>query len=122
MRFWTREDIGNELRAVNKLCIQATHPNIVSVLKYGTMSSDYYFMDMELCDVNLDMYLNHDLSPLLETNLPYFTIKVSPRIWMKQTLDIMESIIVGVEFIHSKNETHRDIKPRNGSSPVKARC
>ena len=68
MRFWTREDIGNEFRG-GQVVHPGNVPHIVSVLKYGTMSSDYYFMDIELCDVNLDMYLNHEFTVLHNKSL-----------------------------------------------------
>ena len=50
-------DIKNEIRVVEKLCSPGTHKNIVSVLRHGQLSNmPYYFIDMELCDLDLETY------------------------------------------------------------------
>ena len=53
------EDIQTELRALDKLC-KSGHPHIVQVLRNGSLNSEVqlYFIDMELCDFNLEQYAN----------------------------------------------------------------
>lgn len=111
------EDIQNEIRAVDKLCKSSTHPNIVPVLKHGHMHPHYYFMDMELCDLNLESYMHQKWTAALEEKTPYFTNDLP--LWMKtrQVWGIMEDIIRGVAFIHLNKEVHRDLKPQNSSFP-----
>jgi len=60
--------------------------------------SSHYFIDMEFCDKNLEEYI-HETSN--------FEID---RIW-----SIMKDISDGVSFIHSHDEVHRDLKPRNST-------
>jgi serine/threonine protein kinase len=115
-----REDIRNELRAVDKLCKSLYHPNIVPVLNYGTMER-YYFLDMELCDLTLEMYLRQEWDEAMACKLPYFSTPLPSRMKMIQILGIMEDIAAGVTFIHENNEIHRDLKPRNSMPPFIAR-
>src|SRR5438477_10453506 len=54
----TEDDVKNEMRAVAKLCMaQHIHKNIISVFDYGPLSHFLYFIDMELCDLNLDRWI-----------------------------------------------------------------
>src|SRR5271155_628620 len=54
----TKEDIDNEINAITNLCTKAAHKNIVTVLRHGWLkSSPYYFIDMELCDINLETFI-----------------------------------------------------------------
>jgi hypothetical protein len=58
----TDEDVKNEVRAIKKLCGESQHPNLVDILRYGNMvnSPTYYFIDMELCDMDLDAYIRQN--------------------------------------------------------------
>jgi serine/threonine protein kinase len=101
----------NELRVIRKLC-NGSHKNIIAVYGFGELSqSSYYFIDMELCSMNLDHYnksvratiLVHDSVSSLRTE----------HIW-----DISSQIADGLAFIHGHHEIHRDLKPQNGHSPL----
>jgi len=110
-------DIQNELRAVDKLCKLGAHANIVSVFRRGKFSaSDYYYLDMELCDLDLGKYLKRDqwTEPMLE-KFPFFSGELSPDMRMSQEWEIMDNITSGVVFIHTNQAIHRDLKPRNGN-------
>lgn len=110
------EDIQNELRAVSKLCGSLTHRNIVPVLRQGTMPPNYYFIDMELCELSLKTYLLRRWTPSLEKDVPFFANESLPQ-WMRvrHLWGIMEDIASGVAFIHSHEEVHRDLKPPNSN-------
>lgn len=112
------EHIENELRAVEKLCKPGTHKNIVAVVRYGRFPPSYYFIDMELCDINLECWIERRWSTVHEKTLPYMTADFPPRMRMSQIWDIMEDVLNGVAFIHSRQEIHRDLKPRNSKSQV----
>jgi serine/threonine protein kinase len=99
------KDIENEVRAVKRLCMENSHKNVITVMKHGwLLSSDdsissLYYIDMELCDENLDRYMKRARDGLGLGQL---------EIW-----DIMLQITKGVAFIHGLDEVHRDLKPKN---------
>ena len=70
---------------------------------------------MELCDGNLEEYI-------LGKSPEKFQFSSNPRLLgtsmfdntILNVWDVMEQISSGLEFIHSKGEVHRDMKPRNG--------
>jgi serine/threonine protein kinase len=96
------EDIQNEARATKKLCGSSPHINIVHVLGQGILPlSPFYYIDMELCDQNLETYIYNRRDPQLSGE--------ELEIW-----DIMRQIANGVKFIHNHGEIHRDLKPSNG--------
>jgi hypothetical protein len=52
------KDIENEVRVIKKLCERNAHLNIVEVVQFGRLiGSPCYFIDMELCDMNLENYI-----------------------------------------------------------------
>lgn len=55
----TQEDIHREVQAISKVCnIKGGHQNIVSIFKHGPLDLlDYYYIDMELCSLNLAEYI-----------------------------------------------------------------
>src|SRR5271155_4185908 len=106
------DDLKNELRALDKICTQ-DHRNIVSVLRHDLLPySTYYYVDMELCDINLDDYIYKPWPPGLIGKSRFFrfdNLNV-PIEWA-----ILADIATGLAFIHSLGEVHRDLKPRNGN-------
>lgn len=101
------------------------HPNIVVILQDGWKTipfvGEYYFIDMELCDLNLHDYIQGHRSMTLEV---YDTL--DPRIFVPPECDILEKmrnvwaimihISQGLEFLHQYGQVHRDLKPRNSKS------
>ena len=110
------EDIINEARAMFKLCGYGFHENLISVLRWGKLDqSPYYYFDMELCDFNLNDYIQGKPLPeffpqVLKTVISASEMRLS-NLW-----NIMEQIAKGVEFIHMNNEVHRDLKPSNSTA------
>ena len=108
--------IRREVEAIKKLCGLDTHRNIIQVLNHGHLSNPIlYFIDMELCDLNLQDYI-HSENPLNLTGLVlYFSrgggVESCLEIWT-----VMSQIACGVEYIHRQNLVHRDIKPANGDA------
>jgi serine/threonine protein kinase len=102
------------MRAALKLCKVDAHPNIVPVFAHGQLPfSSIHYLDMELCDLNLEKYIHRGRTTSLQT--PFNAAEMSPQMQMFQVWEIMENITNGVAFIHDKGEVHRDLKPRNGT-------
>lgn len=107
----TLNDVLNELRVVKKFCGN-TDRHLVTVYKYGKLrASPYYFIDMELCDTNLDEYI-YDKQILGKCSSEFHRTWDIHHIWK-----IMRDITQGVVFIHSYMEVHRDLKPQNSTIP-----
>jgi len=96
IRLWgslTEREIHNERRAVAKLCaIERTHQNIVAVFDYGQLSTFLYFIDMELCDLNLDLWIYRTWDESTAQKLPFLTAELPPRARIGQVWDIMEDV------------------------------
>lgn len=100
----TLEDTHNEVRAVAKLCVLGANPNVVAVLRHGRLvNSSSYHLDMELCDYNLETYMNGKW------------MSMSGLDRLTQGGKIVTDIANGLAFIHGNNEIHPDIKPRNST-------
>jgi serine/threonine protein kinase len=120
----TQADIKNEARVVKELCDSGGHPNIVEILRDGfetlAFIGEYYFIDMELCDMNLHEYI-HDERILIEdpqiSRGPTFVSKSCSLLErMRNIWAIMIHISQGLKFLHDHGHAHRDLKPSNGIS------
>jgi serine/threonine protein kinase len=119
---WVREDeIENEIRAIRKLSAKDGHQNIVRILGTGKMRhSPCYFIDMELCQLNLEQYIYSKERHHYATGRsspPYFDRSASSSMNFEKIKGVMTEITRGVEYIHGCGEIHRDLKPANGLSP-----
>ena len=53
------EDICNEFRALRKLYASGNpYKNLVVVLQQGLLQPNCYYIDMELCECDLDIYIH----------------------------------------------------------------
>jgi serine/threonine protein kinase len=106
-------EIDNEVRAINRLC-KSNHPNIVQVLNFGRLKPDgaFYFIDMELCEISLENYIQGGpINGLIDWN----TVRIRNEVH-EHTYKIMQQVLNGVIYIHCCNEVHRDLSPNNGTS------
>lgn len=78
----------------------------------------FYFIDMELCDLDLGTYIEAPwktrLNETLMGYLPDERDKLLPILGLLQIREIMKDITRAIVFIHLENEVHRDLKPPNG--------
>ncbi|XP_045031952.1 uncharacterized protein LOC116935328 isoform X2 [Daphnia magna] len=80
--------------------LKLEHPNLVKLL-HCESDDDYRNYALELCDASLDK-LFLDPSHPLKYKRP-----------MPRHSKVFHQLAVGLEYIHSKNLIHRDIKPQN---------
>lgn len=100
--------VQNEIRAITKLC-DGTNKHIIKVLAHGEFTSmSYVFIDMELCDFDLEEYIK---SIWIVSRADHYSKETG--IW-----NVMRQIASGLQFVHGNREVHRDLKPRNGISPT----
>ena len=107
----------NEARAIEKLCRRQSHENIVVVLKHGFLeNSQYYYIDMELCDITLNSYI-YDKNPDYMEPL-YYKVQEgqAPVVKARALWEIIWDIVSGLKFVHDHKEVHRDLKPQNGKN------
>lgn len=106
------------MRAINKIC-EKEHPNIVAVFKFGELcDTSHYFIDMELCDLNLAEYIHRQTPPNPLESIPSFIKDGPPPFRAQQIWNIMKQIANGVMYIHGLKQVHRDLKPANGSNHI----
>ena len=71
---------------------------------------------MELCNLNLECWIERKWNEATEKKLPYLTGNIHSRMRMGQIWDVMKDITRALAFIHSEKEVHRDLKLRNGKA------
>jgi serine/threonine protein kinase len=106
-------DIDNEVRAIKKLC-QCKHSNIIQVLGFGQFEPEgvTYFIDMELCEISLQEYIEgRTVNDLIDWN----TIRIRQEVH-EHAYKILQQILNGLIYIHCFHEVHRDLSPNNGTS------
>lgn len=88
----------------------------MEVFRHGRLRTDsaFYFIDMELCQANLEEYTLGKEVP----GLACWTAAVAAKTHVRHLVDIMLQICDGLIFIHSHNEVHRDLNPQNGMSHI----
>lgn len=97
-------EIDNEVRAIQKIC-HSRHPNIVEVIstcKHVWKGSPACFIQMELCDGDMESYVR-------------FRHQLGGSIDIAEIADTMVQILDGLVYLHSHDEVHRDLKPKNGT-------
>jgi serine/threonine protein kinase len=100
----------DEIRAIRDLYHDGGHRHIVTITKIGDIPQNI-FIDMELCDLNLDDFIHCRKDGIVPT---YFVKDEPPPVKSQQIWNVMSQIALGVEFLHGKKMVHRDLKPVNG--------
>ena len=55
--FLTEKDVSTELQMI-KFLLEKSNPHIIRILDYGKLEvSRYYYIDMDLCAINLEQYM-----------------------------------------------------------------
>lgn len=99
-----------------QLCT-SEHEHIVSILRHGWLDTTRCFVDMELCDINLEDYIEGRFVVGVLVHQPEFISHgTESYLRLMNTWTIMIHISCGLEFIHEKGFSHRDLKPANGNA------
>jgi serine/threonine protein kinase len=124
----TREDVETEVKAITEILAGGGHKHVIKFFDHGPLrASDYYYIDMELCDFNLDKYIYAPDRSLLfsgrftdgskESCKPAFCERWNSIQEKRENVwRIMDHITTGLEFLHGQGLAHRDLKPQNGQS------
>jgi len=98
---------------MTKLC-DGSNKNIITVFGHGIFGdSSYAYIDMELCDFNLDDYNKWKKLVVQVEGSP----GDNRHIW-----SVMTQITNGLCYIHNNREIHRDLKPSNGTRGFSNYC
>ena len=111
------EEHDNEARMTKKFDASGGHRNIVRIIKQGWIEENRtYFFDMECCPMTLDAFIQNEFTSVvgLGNFLGLTSVKSIPHVL--SLWGIMRDITAGLNFIHSIEAIHRDLKPKNGAS------
>src|SRR5271156_3782755 len=121
-----REDVENEVNAIDSLYRTGGHEHIIEVLKHGWLQTTekVYYIDMELADLSLAEYIAYlfhkkplpsGISLQHDRFEPVFSSKHCTQLQRLQTTLIIGTHIAnGLDFVHRIGYVHRDLKPANG--------
>lgn len=89
------------VQRIHGMWIDGRHANLIRVYRHGPIQGSVYTdyaIDMELCDYNLETYLNK------EQDLPAYQIYI-----------IMSHLTQGIKFLHDEGIVYGRLKPKNGN-------
>ena len=116
----SKADVENEIQVIADILGCGEHKNIIIILQHGPLlSSDYYFIDMELCDIYLGYISKIERKagvvalPVPSKNLAFVHRPCSAHQKLLNIWTIMSHIAEGLKFMHENTLVHRDLNPRN---------
>lgn len=96
------------MKALNR----ESHTNIIRYIADGSIVENAsYFIDMELCHINLNEYMKGSRDVKGIYGLPRWNSE-KPDVFLITA--IMQQLLSGLAFIHKYGKVHRDLDPRNG--------
>ena len=94
-----------------KTLCNKSNANMIQYIADGSIASNSdYFIDMELCDFDLDQYINGACNVSGVHGLPVWNTD-NPDIFL--IIAIMQQLLSGLAFMHKEGKVHRDLDPRN---------
>jgi serine/threonine protein kinase len=103
-----RDKIDERTTIMKTVCQGSRH--IVEILGHGMLRENVYFIDMELCALNLSDYISWEPNHTPIVGLPEWKNAVKA-----QTITILEDILQGLSFLHHSDiKQHGNLKPQNG--------
>ena len=105
----------NEVKAAKCLGTKS-HPNIIQAFEHGALDQVNYFIDMELCDLNLREFLRGEKVKPDDWFLHWPIEDLGDRLFF--IVALLQEIANGLHFIHAYDQVHRDLKPENSISTL----
>lgn len=106
--------VANEIRLFEKFKACRLWQNVVFALQHGWIDNDHFYLDMELCVFNLNDFIRGCPQDIFTSPNYWNFPKEHDPLACFSLWGIIQQITKGLEFIHSKDEIHRDLKPHNG--------
>ena len=105
---------------IDTLSRNGPHENILTILRHRWLNPQYYYIDMELCEQTLEVYiLGHDVGSFslwheyvyLHSGQSWHELEKG-KLWMLWS--IMVEISNGLQFIHGCGLVHGNLNPKTG--------
>jgi serine/threonine protein kinase len=110
--------VANEIRLFEKFKACRRWNNVVFALQHGWIDNDHFYLDMELCVFNLNDFIRGCPQDIFTSPTYWNFPKEHGPLACFSLWGIIQQITKGLEFIHSTDEIHRDLKPDNGRALV----
>jgi serine/threonine protein kinase len=127
-----KADVQNEAQVVSLILALGGHVNIVNILRHDWLKHSFnqcYYIDMELCEFSLFDYIAHHNSMKADITSEIAIYNHLSPVVVKKNCSAMQKvqniwaiglhIARGLEFMHTHNHAHRDLKPGNGMYDAK---
>lgn len=142
----THEDAENEGQMLSELCRPGRSRTVVEVRKHGWLprNPSLYYIDMEYCPETLESRIHGSVTgkdSMLDYGFPTPTSELPTDLEITQSpinvalpnedtegsptefdwqsvVAIIEDINQGLIYLHENHTVHRDLKPKNGRTPL----
>jgi hypothetical protein len=114
--------VDNEAKATTAIQQIGGHTNVIKFFEHGWLrgESRVYYIDMQLADITLSDYIvcfktnQVPSQPIHEPEFMHPSDALPFDARLVNSMEICRQIASGLQFLHSHECVHRDVKPSNG--------